>query len=169
MRGAARKGGPYRKRKDMKRRRIPALFAATLALIVFAVGAPAALADGQASASSTSIVIMPLDATGCTGTYAGDQIQNCVAIYGDAADLIEQDGIAFTHFGTVVGHEEITGPSLPNGHLNSTTRTITQADNGPLVDFAPNGRVSDGTYCAIFWQNVGGGYSENGPACEYVS
>ena len=153
----------------MKRARIPALFAAALVVAVFAVGAPAALAGGTDSASTTSITVMPFDATGCTGTYAGNQIQNCVAIYGTAADLEEMDGIAFTHFGSVVGHEEITGPSLPNGHINSPTLTLTTANNGPLVDWAPNHSVSDGSYCAIFWQNVSGGYSENGPACEYVS
>ena len=48
----------------MKRGRIPALLAAALSLTVFAVGAPAALADGQASSTTTSSVITPLDATG---------------------------------------------------------------------------------------------------------
>jgi hypothetical protein len=145
------------------------MFAAALTLTVFAVGAPAALADDQAPTSATVSVVTPFDATGCTGTFAGDQIENCVAIYGDAADLEEMDGIAFTNFGSAVGHEEITGPSIPNGHINSPTQTITTTDEGPLVSWAPHGRVSDGSYCAIFWQNVSGGYSENGPACEYVS
>ena len=81
----------------------------------------------------------------------------------------EIDGIAFTHFGSVEGHEEITGPSIPNGHLNSPTLTITITNAGPLISWSPNHSVADGNYCAISWQNVSGGYSENGPACEYVS
>jgi hypothetical protein len=153
----------------MQRARISALFVVALLVAVFAVGAPAALGDDTDPASAPSIVISPLDATGCTGTYAGDQIQNCVAIYGTAADLEEIDGIAFTHFGSVQGHEEITGPSLPDGHLNSSTVTLTTTNTGPLVSWSPNHAVQDGSYCAIFWQNVNGGYSENGPACEYVS
>jgi hypothetical protein len=106
----------------MKRGRFPAMFAAALTLAVFAVGAPAALADDQAPAPPTVSVVTPLDATGCTGQFVGDQIENCVVIYGDAAYLEEIDGIAFTNFGSVVGHEEITGPSIPNGHLNSSMR-----------------------------------------------
>jgi hypothetical protein len=69
----------------------------------------------------------------------------------------------------VTGHEEITGPSIPNGHLNSSKVTITTDTTGPLVSWDPDGPVESGNYCAIFWQNVGGGYSENGPACEDVT
>jgi len=151
----------------MKRGRTSVVFAAALALALFSVGVPVAASADETP--SPSIGVMPLDAIGCTGTYAGDQIENCVAIYGDAQYLNEVDGIAWTHFGSVVGHEEITGPSIPNGHLNSPTQQITTTDNGPLVSWRPDGPVSDGNYCAIFWQNVSGGYSENGPACDYVS
>jgi hypothetical protein len=151
----------------MKRGRTSAIFAA-LTLAMFSIGVPAA-ASADATSPSVPIGVIPLDAVGCTGSFAGDQIQNCVTIYGDAQYLQEVDGIAFTHFGSVVGHEEITGPSIPNGHLNSPTQTITTANNGPLVSWDPGGPVSDGNYCAIFWQNVSGGYSENGPACDYVS
>jgi hypothetical protein len=153
----------------MKRGRFAAMFAVALTLAVFAVGAPAALADDQAPTSGEVSVVTPLDATGCTGTYAGDQIQNCVAIFGTASYLEEVQGLAWTHFGSVVGHEEITGPSIPNGHLNSPTQTINTTTDNPLIAWAPYGPVADGNYCAIFWQNVSGGYSENGPACEYVS
>jgi hypothetical protein len=153
----------------MKRGRVPAMFAAALTLAVFAVGAPAALADGQAPSSAEVSVVTPLDATGCTGTFVGDQIENCVVIYGNARDLEEMQGVAFTNFGSAVGHEEISGPSVPGGHLNSTTQTINTSTGSPLIVWAPNGPVADGSYCAIFWQNVNGGYSENGPACEYVS
>jgi hypothetical protein len=153
----------------MKRGRFPLMITVALTLTVFAVGAPAALADDQTPSSPTVSVILPLDATGCTGSFVGDQIENCVVILGDAAYLEEVQGVAFTNFGSVVGHEEITGPSIPNGHLNSPTQTINTSTGSPLIVWAPYGRVADGNYCAIFWQNVNGGYSENGPACEYVS
>jgi hypothetical protein len=47
--------------------------------------------------------------------------------------------------------------------------TITTDTTGPLVSWDPDGPVESGNYCAIFWQNVSGGYSENGPACEDVT
>jgi len=111
----------------------------------------------------------PLDAVGCTGVLPTDQIENCVSILGDASYLESVAGSAYTHFGSVTGHEEITGPSIPNGYLNSSKVTITTGTTGPLVSWDPDGPVESGNYCAIFWQNVGGGYSENGPACEDVT
>jgi hypothetical protein len=135
----------------------------------FVVGVPMASETLQPAPGTTSIEAGPLDAFGCTGTLGSDQIENCVTVFGSASYLEEVDGTAFTHFGSVTGHEEITGPSIPDGHLNSPTETINTTNNGPLISWDPDSSVEPGNYCAIFWQKVSGGYSENGPACEYVS
>src|SRR5664280_227545 len=83
------------------------------------VGAPFASA-----ASAASPNVLPPDASGCTGTLPTNQIENCVSIVGNASYLQTVKGNAWTHFGSVVGHEQITGPSVPNGHINSSDLTI---------------------------------------------
>ena|SRR5665213_3421693 len=147
----------------MQHRRFTTRAVGALLMGVFVVAAPLATAAGAVQAP------IPLDATGCTGSLVTNQIQNCVLIVGSASYLDYVDGDAWTHFGSVFGHEEITGPSIPNGHMNSSDQTITTTNTGPLVRWAPYSSVTPGSYCAIFWQKVSGGYSENGPACETVS
>ena len=131
---------------------------------LIAIGASLASAEVGASA-----IVLPPDASGCTGTLPSNQIENCVSIVGNASYLQTVKGNAWTHFGSVLGHEEITGPSLPNGHINSSDITIDTTNNGSILTWAPYSSVTAGNYCAIFWQKVSGGYSENGPACEHVS
>lgn len=143
--------------------------AGALLFAALGVGMPEVSASVRATPNSTSIDVGPLDAVGCTGAPVTDQIENCVTIIGGASYLQEVSGTAYTHFGSVTGHEEITGPSIPNGHLNSSDQTINTTNNGPLISWNPNAPVESGNYCAIFWKKVSGGYSENGPACEYVS
>jgi hypothetical protein len=153
----------------MKRFRLRIAALGALMAVGLMITLPAASADVVVAPGTTSIGVNPLDAIGCTGQLGSDQVANCVAIIGTASYLQQVSGSAWTNFGSVVGHEEITGPSMPNGHINSSDQTITTTDNGPLVSWNPNRSVTPGNYCAIFWQKVSGGYSENGPACEYVS
>jgi hypothetical protein len=153
----------------MNRGRFSATFAAASTLAVFAVGAPAALADDQAPASPTVSVVTPLEPLAARDPLSAIRSKTVSSSTVMRFYLEEVDGIAFTNFGSVVGHEEITGPGIPGGHRNSSNQTITTVDEGPLISWSPDGSVSDGNYCAIFWQKVSGGYSENGPACEYVS
>jgi hypothetical protein len=133
------------------------------------VGMMVVAAPLATAAVAVSPNVLPPDATGCTGTLSSNQIENCVAVVGDASYLQSVTGSSWTHFGSVTGHEEITCPSIPNDHLNSSDQTIGTTSDGPLVSWSPDSSVTPGNYCAIFWQKVSGGYSENGPACESVS
>lgn len=84
------------------------------AMSAFFIGMMVVAAPLETAALAVSPNALPPDATGCTGTLSSNQIENCVAIVGDASYLQSVKGSARTHFGSVTGHEEITGPSIPN-------------------------------------------------------
>jgi len=142
---------------------------AVVAVAAVGIGSPLIVSMIFPAASSAGAAIVPYDAVGCSGILPTDQIENCVTVVGTASDLQELGGTAFTHSGTAYGHEEITGPSVPGGYMNSTNQTITTANNGPLVSWNPNHSVTAGNYCATFWKKVGSNYTAVGPDCEYVS
>jgi hypothetical protein len=69
---------------------------------------------------------------------------------------------------TVVEHVELTGPSVPNGHLNSPDYIVQPGEYIQEV-WSPQHNEQAGQYCAISWEVSGtGGYYDEGRACESV-
>lgn len=120
------------------------------------------------SASGPEISSIPDSAIGCVGNLPQDNIQTCMDIQGSGlyVDYMAATSIVYNY--AVVEHVELTGKSVPNGHINSDDYVV-QPGEYIQVEWAPHHNESAGGYCADSWELSGmGGYYLAGRACESV-